>query len=61
MVERDGRRIVKRLMAEGWVRKGMRGPHHEFVRGAEVPIVPHPKEDLPRGTVRAIVRAAGWL
>ena len=61
MVERDSRRIVKRLVAQGWVLKGVRGSHHKFVRGTEVLIVPHPKKDLPMGTARAIARAAGWL
>ena len=61
MAERDSRRIVKRLLTEGWTLRGVRGSHHKFVRGAEVLIVPHPKKDLPLGTARAIARAAGWL
>lgn len=61
MIERDSRRIVKRLLADGWALKGVRGSHHKFVRGGEVLVVPHPKKDLPLGTARAIACAAGWL
>jgi len=40
----------------------VRGSHHKFVHpltGRQV-IVPHPKRDLPRGTVSSIYRQAGW-
>ena len=64
-MERDSRRIVKRLLAEGFVLISVRGSHHKFMRmeagGARVVIVPHPKKDLPSGTARAIARHAGWL
>lgn len=40
----------------------MRGSHHKFVHRAKhlIVIVPHPKRDLPRGTVRSIYKQAGW-
>ena len=64
-MERDSRRIVKRLLAEGFVLTAVRGSHHKFTRaaadGPRIVIVPHPKKDLPSGTARAIARAAGWL
>ncbi|KPF60067.1 hypothetical protein IP88_16105 [alpha proteobacterium AAP81b] len=64
-MERDSRKIVKRLLADGFVLAGVRGSHHKFTRteaaGVRVVIVPHPKKDLPLGTARAIARQAGWL
>lgn len=64
-VERDSRRIVKRLIADGFVLASVKGSHHKFVRadadGLCTIIVPHPKKDLPSGTARAIARQAGWL
>ena len=64
-MERDSRRIVKRLLGDGFVLNSVRGSHHKFTRadadGPRVVIVPHPKKDLPLGTARAIGRAAGWL
>lgn len=60
-MERDSRRIVKRLADEEWVLVSTRGSHHKFRKGAVTIIVPHPKKDLPIGTARSIARMAGWL
>jgi len=54
--------IIKRLKAEGWVLHHVKGDHHQFKhpeRATKV-TVPHPKKDLPIGTVRSIYRQAGW-
>lgn len=60
-MERDSRRIVRRLLGDGFVLVSVKGSHHKFVRDGRIVIVPHPKKDLPFGTARAIARAAGWL
>lgn len=60
-MECDSRKIVKRLQADGFVLKSVKGSHHKFVRDGRSVIVPHPKKDLPAGTARAIAKAAGWL
>ncbi|MFO1034143.1 MAG: type II toxin-antitoxin system HicA family toxin [Hyphomicrobiales bacterium] len=60
-MERDSRRIVKRLLAEGFVLVSVVGSHHKFRKGKTTIIVPHPKRDLPTGLARAIARQAGWL
>ena len=60
-MERDSRRIVKRLLSDGFVLVSVKGSHHKFARGGQVVIVPHPKKDLPTGTARAIARQAGWI
>jgi predicted RNA binding protein YcfA (HicA-like mRNA interferase family) len=55
------REIVKLLAADGWVLVETRGSHHQF-RHPTKPgrvTVPHPKRDLPIGTVRSIFRQAG--
>jgi len=59
-VERDSRKIVRRLKAEGFELVSIRGSHHKFRRGNVVLIVPHPKKDLPPGTAQAIAKLAGW-
>ena len=59
-MERDSRRIVKRLIADGFVLVSSKGSHHKFRRGTQTVIVPHPKRDLPLGTARNIARMAGW-
>ncbi len=62
-VERDSRKIIDRLLREGWKGVGSKGSHHKFKHPEDgrTIIVPHPKKDLPTGTARNIARHAGWL
>lgn len=60
-MERDSRKIVKRLIADGFELVSVKGSHHKFRRGERSVIVPHPKRDLPTGTARAIAKQAGWI
>jgi predicted RNA binding protein YcfA (HicA-like mRNA interferase family) len=60
-METDSKKIVKRLLDEGFDLISVKGSHHKFRKGAVTIIVPHPKKDLPIGTARNIARAAGWL
>ena len=59
-MECDSRKIVKRLLADGFVPVSSKGSHHKFRKGERTVIVPHPKKDLPLGTARSIARMAGW-
>lgn len=60
-MERDSKKIVKRLLDEGFEQTGVKGSHHKFRKGSVVLIVPHPRKDLPLGTARSIAKMAGWL
>jgi predicted RNA binding protein YcfA (HicA-like mRNA interferase family) len=60
-MERDSKRIVKRLLDEGFELIAVSGSHHKFRKGELTVIVPHPKKDLPTGTARAIAKQAGWI
>ena len=60
-MERDSRKIIKRLREEGFEEVSTRGSHHKFRKGQTVLIVPHPKKDLPIGTAREIAKLAGWI
>jgi predicted RNA binding protein YcfA (HicA-like mRNA interferase family) len=60
-MESDSRKIVKRLLGDGFVLVSVKGSHHKFTRNGVTVIVPHPKRDLPTGTARAIAKAAGWI
>jgi len=57
----DSREIIKRLKQAGWVLVRTKGSHHQFKHPAKPGLVtvPHPKRDLPTGTVRAIEKQAG--
>ena len=53
--------LIKKLTADGWVLRSVRGSHHVYshpVRGGHLS-VPHPKKDLGIGLVRAILKQAG--
>jgi len=62
-VERDSRKLIRKLEADGWVHIGTTGSHHHFkhpTKPGKVTI-PHPRKDLPAGTVRALLKQAGLL
>jgi predicted RNA binding protein YcfA (HicA-like mRNA interferase family) len=58
----SSREIVRRLVADGWVLVRVKGDHHQFKHPTNPGLVtvPHPKKDLPIGTLRSIYRQAGW-
>ena len=48
--------LIKRLEKGGWVRAGGKGDHAKF-KHSEKPghvVVPHPRKDMPIGTLRNI-------
>ena len=59
---RDSRDILRRLKNEGFELISVRGSHHKFRHPVErkVVIVPHPRTDMPIGTVASIYKQAGW-
>ncbi len=54
--------VLKRLLAEGWVQVRSRGSHRQFKHPnlTGLVTVPHPKKDLPKGTLKSIFKQAGW-
>ncbi len=56
----SSREIIAKLEADGWRRVAQRGSHVQFkhpVKTGRV-TVPHPRRDLPVGTIRSIERQA---
>lgn len=54
--------VIRRLRAEGWVLHHVKGSHYQFKHPEKEGkiTVPHPKRDLPAGTLHGIFRQAGW-
>jgi predicted RNA binding protein YcfA (HicA-like mRNA interferase family) len=52
--------LIKLLQANGWRLQRTRGSHLQFVHPAKVGTitVPHPKKDLGKGLVQAILKQA---
>jgi predicted RNA binding protein YcfA (HicA-like mRNA interferase family) len=57
----NSRDVMKALKEDGWEVVNIRGSHHQFKHPTKAGRVtlPHPKKDLPLGTVRNIFRQAG--
>jgi predicted RNA binding protein YcfA (HicA-like mRNA interferase family) len=57
----SSRELIEELETDGWYLVRSKGSHHHFQHPTKMGTVtvPHPKKDLPKGTVHAIRRAAG--
>ena len=60
-MDRDSRKIIVRLLADGWFEIGVTGSHHHFKHASRPGkvTVPHPKKDLGKGLVHKIRKQAG--
>lgn len=59
----NSRDLVQELQADGWYLVRTTGSHHHFKHPKKPGLVtvPHPKKDLPLGTVRSIRKQAGLI
>ena len=57
----DSREIIRRLQADGWRLKKVKGSHHHFTHPTKPGkvTVKHPAKDFPIGTLRSIERQSG--
>jgi predicted RNA binding protein YcfA (HicA-like mRNA interferase family) len=53
--------IIRAMKKDGWVLVRTKGSHHHFKHPTKPGLVtvPHPKKDVPVGTVRSIEKQAG--
>ena len=53
--------LIKMIAADGWYEVRVKGSHHHFKHPTKEGLVtvPHPKKDLPIGTVNNILKQAG--
>ncbi|MCW7544044.1 type II toxin-antitoxin system HicA family toxin [Aurantimonas litoralis] len=59
----DSRDILAALLADGWREVRRRGSHMQLKHPTKSGLVtlPHPKRDLPSGTLRSIEKQAGLV
>jgi len=57
----QSREIIKRLTADGWRKVAQKGSHVQFKHPTKPGrvTVPHPKRDIPIGTLRSIEKQCG--
>lgn len=53
--------VIRMLREDGWKEVRCKGSHHHFKHPVKPGLVtvPHPKTDLPNGTVNSILKQAG--
>jgi predicted RNA binding protein YcfA (HicA-like mRNA interferase family) len=59
----NSREVISALEADGWVEVARRGSHAQFKHPTKPGrvTVPHPKRDLPLGTLRSIEQQSGLI
>lgn len=60
-LETNSRKLLKVLKDAGFEEVSKRGSHLKLRKGDRSVILPHPKKDLPLGTVKGIYQQAGLL
>ncbi|WP_201529204.1 type II toxin-antitoxin system HicA family toxin [Psychrobacter frigidicola] len=57
----NSRDLMKIIQSDGWYLIRTTGSHHHFKHDKKLGLVtiPHPKKDLPKGTVKNILKQAG--
>jgi predicted RNA binding protein YcfA (HicA-like mRNA interferase family) len=57
----NSREVIRQIEADGWEIVRISGRHHHFRHPAKpgVVTVPHPKRDLPVGTIKSIEKRSG--
>ena len=57
----NSRDVIRALEADGWAQVAQKGSHVQFKHPSKPGrvTVPHPKRDLPPGTLRSIERQSG--
>ena len=58
-LETNSKKLLKVLLEAGFVEISKKGSHLKLRKGDKTVILPHPKKDLPLGTVRNIYKQAG--
>ncbi len=53
--------LMKVIEKDGWYLVNTRGSHHQFKHPSKKGrvTIPHPKKDLPKGTVKSVLKQAG--
>jgi predicted RNA binding protein YcfA (HicA-like mRNA interferase family) len=61
-INMSSREVIQRLKEDGWKLARTKGSHQTFKHPTKPGrvTVPHPKRDLPVGTLKAIFKQAGW-
>ena len=53
--------LIRLIEEDGWVLRRVRGSHYQYKHPTKPGLVtiPHPRKDIPKGTLKNILRQAG--
>lgn len=56
----NSREITKLILNDGWELVRTKGSHHQYRHPTKpgTVTIPHPKKDLPKGTIKSILKQA---
>jgi predicted RNA binding protein YcfA (HicA-like mRNA interferase family) len=59
----SSREVIRRLEDRGWVLDRVKGSHHHFIHATKpgTVTVPHPRKEIPIGTLRSIEKHSGVM
>jgi predicted RNA binding protein YcfA (HicA-like mRNA interferase family) len=56
-----GKEMVKKLESDGWALDRVKGSHHIMIKNEKTVVIPvHTGKDLKPGTLRSILKQAGY-
>jgi predicted RNA binding protein YcfA (HicA-like mRNA interferase family) len=57
----DSGSLIKLIETEGWYLDRTKGSRHVFIHDIRkgIVVIPHPRKDVPKGTVGSILKQAG--
>ena len=55
----SSRKIISILLSNGLCLKSTKGSHCKYIKDNKIVIVPHPKPEIPYGTMLSIIRQSG--
>ena len=57
----NSREVIRRLLDDGWFEVAQVGSHRQFKHAGKAGrvTVPHPKRDIPVGTLKSVEKQAG--
>jgi len=59
----SSREVIRLLEHRGWILDRVKGSHHHFIHPTKpgTVTVPHPRRDIPIGTLRSIEKHSGVM
>lgn len=51
--------VIKKLLADGWTLKSIKGSHQKYSKNGKIMIVPHHNKELKKGLLKSLEKQSG--